>query len=127
VLVVEDDATNRMVALRMLSRLGVAADWAADGVDAVICVRDRPYDLVLMDVHMPRLDGLGATAQIHAMTETNARPKIVALTANALAGDVERLLDAGMDGYLSKPITLGALSKLLAAIDSVDPLPHQRS
>jgi PAS domain S-box-containing protein len=126
VLVAEDDATNRMVALRMLSRLGVTADWAADGVDAVVAVRDHDYDLVLMDVHMPRLDGLGATAQIHAMSDTITPPSIVALTANALAGDIERLLDAGMDGYLSKPITLGALSELLQAIDAGDGLPHAR-
>ena len=110
----------------MLSRLGVAADWAADGVDAVVAVRDHDYDLVLMDVHMPRLDGLGATAQIHAMSDTITPPSIVALTANALTGDVERLLDAGMDGYLSKPITLSALSELLSTVDAGDPTPHGR-
>jgi signal transduction histidine kinase/ActR/RegA family two-component response regulator len=116
VLLAEDDATNRMVALRMLSRLGVTADVAEDGAQAVEAVRDNDYDLVLMDVHMPRMDGVAATGEIHRLTGQGRRPTIVALTATALEGDRERLLSAGMDGYLSKPVTLAALSTLLGGL-----------
>jgi signal transduction histidine kinase/ActR/RegA family two-component response regulator len=116
VLLAEDDATNRMVALRMLSRLGVSADVAEDGEQAVEAVRDNDYDLVLMDVHMPRMDGVAATGEIHRLTRPGRRPRIVALTATALEGDRERLLSAGMDGYLSKPVTLAALGTLLGGV-----------
>jgi len=116
VLLAEDDATNRMVALRMLSRLGVSADVAEDGEQAVDAVQANDYDLVLMDVHMPRMDGVAATAEIHRLTGQGRRPRIVALTATALEGDRERLLSAGMDGYLSKPVTLAALGTLLAGV-----------
>ena len=120
VLLAEDDATNRMVALRMLSRLGVAAEVAQDGEQAVDMVRANDFDVVLMDVHMPRLDGIAATAAIHDMCTDRPRPRIVAVTANALGGDRERLLAAGMDGYLSKPMTLGALEGVLVAVANGD-------
>ncbi|HEY4991121.1 MAG TPA: response regulator, partial [Nakamurella sp.] len=129
VLLAEDDATNRMVALRMLSRIGAHADVARDGVEAVAAFQDKDFDLVLMDVHMPRLDGAAATARIHELADAAGRPRplIVAVTANALEGDSERLLAAGMDGYLSKPVTLSALGGLLAAVAAGRPLPSGRS
>ncbi len=128
VLLAEDDATNRMVALRMLSRLGVRADVAVDGQEAVDAVRGRDFDLVLMDVHMPRLDGVAATARIRELTAPTGRtPQIVAVTANALEGDSERLIAAGMDGYLSKPITAGALKALLFAVAAGEAMPGSRS
>ncbi|MGS0683851.1 ATP-binding protein [Nakamurella sp. GG22] len=127
VLLAEDDATNRMVALRMLSRLGVRADVAVDGQEAVDAVRGRNFDLVLMDVHMPRLDGIAATARIRELTAAAARtPRIVAVTANALEGDSERLIAAGMDGYLSKPVTAGALKALLSAVAAGEAMPGTR-
>ncbi len=123
VLLAEDDATNRMVALRMLSRLGVSADIAEDGEQAVEAVRDNEYDLVLMDVHMPKMDGIAATGEIHRLAGASRRPTIVALTATALQGDRERLLAGGMDGYLSKPVTLAALGTLLAGISDASSAP----
>jgi len=121
VLLAEDDATNRMVALRMLSRLGVTADVAEDGKQAVEAALEGDYDLVLMDVHMPRMDGVAATAEIHRLAGQGRRPTIVALTATALEGDRERLLSAGMDGYLSKPVTLAALGTLLTGVSDGHP------
>ena len=127
VLLAEDDATNRMVALRMLSRLGVRADVAVDGQEAVDAVRAGGYDLVLMDVHMPRLDGVAAASQIREWAGVDGiRPRIVAVTANALEGDSDRLIAAGMDGYLSKPITLAGLAELLPLVCAGGPMPGAR-
>ncbi len=128
VLLAEDDPTNRMVALRMLTRLGVTADVATDGLEAVQAIRKNDFDVVLMDVHMPRLDGVAACAQVRAEASSErVMPKIVAVTANALEGDSERLIAAGMDGYLSKPITLSAIRDLLSAIAAGNPLPGARN
>ncbi|MBM6399592.1 ATP-binding protein [Phycicoccus sonneratiae] len=113
VLLAEDDPVNRMVALHMLRRLGVEADVATDGVEAVEATALRDYDVVLMDVNMPNLDGVGAT---RALRERGGRqPHVVALTANAAEGDREALLATGMDAYLSKPYTLADLERVLAA------------
>jgi hypothetical protein len=114
VLVAEDDPVNRMVALHMLRRLGVEADVATDGVEALAATEGRAYDLVLMDVNMPHLDGLAATARVRA--RGGHQPRIVALTADARDGDRERVLAAGMDDYLSKPYTLDDLERALAAV-----------
>ncbi len=128
VLLAEDDPTNRMVALRMLTRLGVTADVAKDGMEAVEAIRNKDFDVVLMDVHMPRLDGVAACATVRAeATPERVMPKIVAVTANALEGDSERLIAAGMDGYLSKPITLSAIRDLLSTIAAGNPLPGVRN
>jgi hypothetical protein len=128
VLLAEDDPTNRMVAMRMLSRLGVTADVATDGLEAAEAVSKKDFDVVLMDVHMPRLDGVAATARIHEeASPERVMPKIVAVTANALEGDCERLIAAGMDGYLSKPITLSAIGSLLSAVAAGDDLPGPRA
>ncbi len=128
VLLAEDDATNRMVALRMLSRLGATAVVAKDGAEAVAAFADQDFDVVLMDVHMPRMDGIAATKGIQELATATGRhrPLIVAVTANALEGDSERLLAAGMDGYLSKPVTLQALGTLLTAIVTGATLPQGR-
>ena len=123
VLLVEDDPTNRMVALRMLERLGVRSDVAVDGEAAVSAVGARHYDLVLMDVNMPRLDGVSATGRIRERTSAGRRPRIVAVTANALDGDAERMLAAGMDGVLNKPLTLTGLRDLLHRQCTGQPLP----
>lgn len=111
VLLVEDDAVNRMVALHMLRRAGLEADVAVDGVEAVERATSTDYDVLLMDVHMPRLDGPGATRAVRA--RGGHQPRIVALTANALEGDRERLLAIGMDDYLSKPYQFDDLLAVL--------------
>ncbi len=116
VLLAEDEAINRMVALRMLARLGVEADVAVDGIEVLERVEDRTYDVIFMDVHMPRMDGLAATRAVRARLPEGEGPVIVALTANALQGDRERMLAAGMDAYQSKPVTVEALRTTLAAV-----------
>ncbi|HEX2066975.1 MAG TPA: ATP-binding protein, partial [Candidatus Thermoplasmatota archaeon] len=112
VLLAEDNPVNQRVALRMLERLGLAADVAGNGEEAVDAVQRRAYDVVLMDVQMPRLDGFGATRRIRALPLAR-QPYIVAMTADAMPGDRERCLEAGMDDYLSKPVRMEALGEAL--------------
>ncbi len=114
ILVVEDNPINQQLALRMLKRLGYQADLAADGVEGLAAVHARPYDLVLMDVQMPKLDGLVTSQRIRAELPPERQPHIIALTANAAPGDHERCLAAGMDDYLSKPVSLAALAQALS-------------
>ena len=103
ILLAEDDATNRLVIRAMLKRSGAQLDEVVDGRAAVDAVIKQPYDLVLMDIFMPELDGIAATQQIRARSGI-AQPTIIALTANAMDGDRERFLAAGMDDYLAKPV-----------------------
>ncbi len=100
----EDNAINRLVAVRLLQKAGHRVSVAGDGLEAVAALKRDAFDLVLMDVQMPNLDGFAATAQIRAAEKTTGRHiPIVALTAHAINGDCERCLDAGMDGYIPKP------------------------
>ncbi len=103
ILLAEDNTVNQQIALLVLESMGYRADVAANGIEAVDAVRDLPYDLVLMDVQMPEMDGLEATRRIRAGSPS-AQPRIVAMTANAMQGDREACLAAGMDDYLAKPI-----------------------
>lgn len=114
VLLAEDNSVNQMVALQLLQRLGYRADVAANGTEVLDALERQTYDLILMDVHMPELDGVEATQQIIQRYPPNERPWIVALTANALRGDRERLLALGMNDYLSKPIRRDDLAAALA-------------
>jgi CheY-like chemotaxis protein len=111
VLLVEDNIVNQKVALGALRRLGVTASLATDGEQAVARLATERFDLVLMDCQMPVMDGFTATAAIREREAREARPRqvIVAMTANAMEGDRELCLAAGMDDYLTKPFNLGAL------------------
>jgi PAS domain S-box-containing protein len=113
VLLAEDNVVNQKVALRMLGRLGHRADVAADGAEALASVRREAYDVVLMDIHMPEMDGLEATRAIRTTLAPDAQPHLIALTANAMEGDRERYLAAGLDDYLAKPIDMKALDEAL--------------
>jgi CheY-like chemotaxis protein len=116
ILLVEDNAVNQVLALRILEKHGFRATLAPDGIAAVEAVAREQFDLVLMDVQMPRMDGLEATAAIRRRERgTGRRLPIVALTAHALTDDQGRCLAAGMDGYLSKPIRT---PDLLATIEA---------
>jgi PAS domain S-box-containing protein len=115
ILLAEDNPVNQMVAVKMLERLGCTVNVAADGAEAVMMAAQFSYDLIFMDVQMPVFDGLEATRRIRASGPSGAKVKIVAMTANAMEGDRERCLAAGMDDYVSKPITVQALEAALAA------------
>ncbi|MEM7092353.1 MAG: ATP-binding protein [Actinomycetota bacterium] len=112
ILLAEDNAVNQKVAVGILARLGYEIDVAADGREAVEMAAATPYDLVLMDVQMPVLDGLDATREIRGLAID--QPRIVAMTANALSGDRQRCFEAGMDDFVAKPIELAGLQTALA-------------
>jgi len=117
ILLAEDNAMNQKVALRLLERLGYRADVATNGLEALAALEREPYDVVLMDVQMPELDGLEATRRIRARWP-DRRLHIVAMTANAMAGDRDACLAAGMNDYISKPINPAALAEALARAPS---------
>jgi len=112
ILLAEDNVVNQKVALKILERMGYRADVASNGKEAVEAAKRQPYDVVLMDVQMPEMDGVEATTRIREWQGEN-RPWIIALTANALQGDKEKYLGIGMDEYLSKPIKIEELAKAL--------------
>jgi signal transduction histidine kinase/CheY-like chemotaxis protein/HPt (histidine-containing phosphotransfer) domain-containing protein/sugar lactone lactonase YvrE len=113
ILVAEDNVVNQKVALLLLQRLGYAADVAADGNEALAALRRQCYDVILMDVQMPGMDGLETTRRIRDEWPAAERPRIIAVTANALREDRETCLSAGMDDYLSKPVLLEDLRAAL--------------
>jgi CheY-like chemotaxis protein len=107
----------------MLARLGYRPDVVANGIETLQALEREQYDVVLMDVQMPEMDGLEATAQILARFARERRPYIIAMTANALTGDAERFLAAGMNDYISKPVRPENLAQVLrrAAIAAAAP------
>jgi CheY-like chemotaxis protein len=122
ILVAEDHPVNQRLVQLLLAKLGHTADLVSDGVEAVAAVRRRDYDVVLMDVQMPELDGLAAAREIRARL-ADRRPRIIAVTANALRGDREACLAAGMDDYLTKPLTRTELARALDHCPRPDPDP----
>ncbi|MGE0120498.1 MAG: response regulator [Dongiaceae bacterium] len=115
ILVVEDNQVNQLLATVLLGKAGHRADIAANGLEALDAVRRRAYDVILMDVQMPEMDGIEATRRIRAMAGPASWLPIIAMTANAMKGDRERLLAAGMTGYVSKPIDKAQLFQAIAA------------
>jgi GAF domain-containing protein/DNA-binding response OmpR family regulator/anti-sigma regulatory factor (Ser/Thr protein kinase) len=113
ILLAEDNVVNQKLALRLLQQMGYRADVAGNGLEAIESIERQPYDLVLMDVQMPEMDGLEASRRITAKYTPNQRPRIVAMTANAMQGDRETCLAAGMDDYVTKPIRVEALVEAL--------------
>ena len=117
ILLAEDNVVNQKLALRLLQQMGYRADVAGNGIEAIECVARQPYDVVLMDVQMPEMDGLEASRRIVAKwPDAAARPRIVAMTANAMQGDREECLAAGMDDYVTKPIRVDALVEALLQV-----------
>jgi signal transduction histidine kinase/DNA-binding response OmpR family regulator/HPt (histidine-containing phosphotransfer) domain-containing protein len=114
ILVAEDNVVNQKLTLRLLGQMGYRADVAANGLEAVAAVERQSYDVVLMDVQMPEMDGFEASREITRRWSAGERPRIVAMTANALQGDRELCLAAGMDDYVSKPIHV---DELIAALE----------
>ena len=123
VLLAEDNRTNRLVAVTMLERRGFLVDTAANGFEAVEAVRSRPYDIVLMDLMMPEMDGLSAARAIRGLPGAAGRVPILAVTANAFSHDRDACFAAGMNGFVSKPIVA---DRLVEAIDALTgPVPTQ--
>ncbi|WP_156499414.1 response regulator, partial [Oleiphilus sp. HI0061] len=112
ILVVEDNKVNQQVLMIMLDYLNLKADIANDGVEALEAVQKSHYDLILMDWQMPRMDGLEATRNIRAI-QGLVQPAIIAVTANAMSGDIEKCIEAGMDDYLSKPVEKDKLEQTI--------------
>ena len=114
ILLAEDNPTNQHVALLLLHKLGYHADVAADGRQVLSMLEQESYDVILMDLNMPEMDGLETTEHILQRYPADQRPRIVAVTANALIGDRERCLAAGMDDYISKPLRPDTLRRTLS-------------
>jgi len=118
ILLAEDNVVNQKLALRLLQQMGYRADLASNGIEAIESVERQTYDVVLMDVQMPEMDGLEASRRITARWPAEQRPRIVAMTANAMQGDREMCISAGMDDYVTKPIRVDALVDALSQVPS---------
>ncbi len=121
ILLAEDNVVNQRVALLILDRMGYRADIAANGLEVLTALRRQPYDVVLLDVQMPELDGLQAAREICRLWPPGIRPRMVAMTANAMQGDREECLAVGMDDYLAKPVRPEALAEALAKCKRLAP------
>lgn len=116
ILLAEDNEVNQMVVLKILDKIGYQADVAVNGLEVLQALKRQPYDLILMDVQMPEMDGLETSKKIRALWPNG--PKIIAMTAYALKEDREKCLDAGMDDYISKPVRLEELQSKLNHIEN---------
>jgi len=119
ILLAEDNVSSQKVALQILKRLGYKADVVANGIEVLQALERQPYDLVLMDIRMPEMDGLQATRIIRQRWPDNG-PKIIAITAYALQGDKEKCIEAGMDDYISKPIKMNELAEVLSKYQTTE-------
>ncbi len=113
ILIAEDNSINQQLAILTLERLGYMGDIAGNGIEAVEAVGRQPYDVILMDIQMPEMDGMEATRAIREKFPAQSQPRIIAMTANALQGDREMCLGAGMDDYISKPFKVNELVRAL--------------
>jgi GAF domain-containing protein/DNA-binding response OmpR family regulator len=116
ILLAEDNVVNQKLALRLLQQMGYRADLASNGLEAIDSVQRQTYDVVLMDVQMPEMDGLDASRAICARWPPGERPRIIAMTANAMQGDRDMCLAAGMDDYVTKPIRVERLVEALQLV-----------
>jgi two-component system, sensor histidine kinase and response regulator len=114
ILLAEDHLVNQKLALLMLQRLGYRADVVGNGLEVLQALERQPYDVVLLDVQMPEMDGLEAASRVCQGWQPSARPRLIAMTANAMQGDRERCLAAGMDDYISKPVDMQELAQVLS-------------
>lgn len=112
ILLAEDNSVNRKIMLRMLKKIGYHADVAENGLEVLKAMEKNLYDVILMDIQMPEMDGFEATREIHRRWP-KSHPKVIAITAYALAGDKEKCLEAGMDGYIAKPVQMTELAELM--------------
>jgi CheY-like chemotaxis protein len=124
ILVAEDNAVNQKLALRLLEKMGYRADVVANGLEAIEAVERglkarAPYDVILMDIQMPEMDGLEATRRIVDRWPADKCPAIIAMTANVMEGDREITIEAGMDDYVAKPIRV---EELIGALSRVTPI-----
>ncbi|HWQ18168.1 MAG TPA: ATP-binding protein [Methanotrichaceae archaeon] len=113
ILVAEDNLSNQKVLVEMLKKFGYRPDAVADGKEVLQALELRPYDLVLMDIKMPEMDGITAAREIRKLWLASKQPKIVAITAFAMEGDREKCLEAGMDDYIAKPVQKKELMAIL--------------
>jgi PAS domain S-box-containing protein len=132
ILLAEDNSVSQKVVLRLLEKMSYRADMVSNGLEVLEALEQQPYDVILMDVHMPELDGLQATRCIRERWSARRQPRIIAMTASAMQGDRELCLEAGMDDYVSKPVRIeglaGVLSKCrpLALPADIPPTPQVR-
>ena len=112
-LLVEDNVINQRVATGLLSKIGYTVDVAPDGAEAIELIQEQAYDLILMDCQMPVMDGYEATRRIRKMPVPTCNTPIIAMTANAMKGDREKCISAGMDDYVTKPINAGRMKSLI--------------
>ncbi len=125
ILLAEDNVVNQKLAVRLLGKMGYRPDVASNGLEAIQALERQSYDAILMDVQMPELDGLEATRRICRRWPRGARPFIIAMTADAMQGDREKCLDAGMDDYVTKPVQVAALIAALTRAQPLDVAPER--
>lgn len=119
ILLAEDHVINQRLALLLLQQMGYGADVVTNGLEVLAALRRQPYDVILMDVQMPEMDGIAATLRIGQEWKTATRPRIIAMTASAMEGDRQLCLESGMDDYITKPIRLEVLAQALSQCRSM--------